>query len=64
MPRVIDRLKKAAASKERFVLWTHLFEPHSSYMVHKEFPTAGTRGVVGLEAVSYTHLTLPTILRV
>jgi choline-sulfatase len=47
VPRVIARLKQAAARKERFVLWTHLFEPHSSYMPHKEFPTTLT-GVPGL----------------
>jgi choline-sulfatase len=38
VPRVIARLRQAAARHERFVLWTHLFEPHSSYMPHKEFP--------------------------
>jgi choline-sulfatase len=48
VPRVIARLRAAAASKERFVLWTHLFEPHSSYMPHKEFPTT-LSGVPGLE---------------
>jgi arylsulfatase A-like enzyme len=48
VPRVIDRLKKAAASGERFVLWTHLFEPHSSYLAHPEFPTS-LRGVEGLQ---------------
>jgi choline-sulfatase len=48
VPRVIARLEQAAARKERFVLWTHLFEPHSSYMPHKEFPTSLT-GVAGLE---------------
>jgi choline-sulfatase len=48
VPRVIARLRLAAARKERFVLWTHLFEPHSSYMPHKEFPTILT-GVAGLE---------------
>ncbi len=47
VPRVIDRLRKAAARKERFVLWTHLFEPHSSYMAHNEFP-ATLSGVPGL----------------
>jgi arylsulfatase A-like enzyme len=47
VPRVIARLKTAAAKKERFALWTHLFEPHSSYMTHKEFPTSET-GVAGL----------------
>jgi arylsulfatase A-like enzyme len=48
VPRVVARLKKAAASRERFVLWTHLFEPHSSYMPHKEFPSSGAGGVPGL----------------
>jgi arylsulfatase A-like enzyme len=47
VPRVIARLKKAAAQKERFVIWTHLFEPHSSYMTHPEFPTS-LSGVPGL----------------
>jgi choline-sulfatase len=47
VPRVIERLRKAAANHERFVLWTHLFEPHSSYMPHKEFPTS-LSGVPGL----------------
>ena len=48
VPRVIERLKQGAAAKhERFVLWTHLFEPHSSYMPHKEFPTS-LSGVPGL----------------
>jgi choline-sulfatase len=47
-PRVIERLKKAARNKERFMLWTHFFEPHSSYMPHPEFPTT-LSGVQGLE---------------
>jgi choline-sulfatase len=47
VPRVIARLRQAAARHERFVLWTHLFEPHSSYMPHKEFPTT-LSGVPGL----------------
>ncbi|HEY0712637.1 MAG TPA: sulfatase-like hydrolase/transferase, partial [Polyangia bacterium] len=48
VPKVIARLEKAAAAKERFILWTHLFEPHSSYMEHPEFPS-DLRGVEGLE---------------
>jgi len=47
VPRVIARLQQAVARHERFVLWTHLFEPHSSYMPHKEFPTT-LSGVPGL----------------
>jgi hypothetical protein len=48
VPRVIARLRKAAQTGERFVLWTHLFEPHSSYMEHPEFPNS-LSGVQGLE---------------
>ena len=47
VPRVIERLRQAAARKEHFALWTHMFEPHSSYMTHKEFPTS-LSGVPGL----------------
>jgi arylsulfatase A-like enzyme len=47
VPKVIERLRQAAARKEHFALWTHLFEPHSSYMTHKEFPTS-LSGVSGL----------------
>ena len=45
---MIERLRQAAARKEHFALWTHLFEPHSSYMTHKEFPTS-LSGVQGLQ---------------
>ena len=48
VPKIIARLEKAAASGERFALWSHLFEPHSSYMEHKEYPVS-LRGVAGLE---------------
>jgi arylsulfatase A-like enzyme len=48
VPRVIARLKKAATSQERFVLWTHLFEPHSRYVEHDEFPVT-LKGLPGLE---------------
>jgi len=48
VPRAIARLRKAAQTGERFVLWTHLFEPHSSYMEHPEFPSS-LSGVQGLE---------------
>ncbi|HJZ85854.1 MAG TPA: sulfatase-like hydrolase/transferase [Polyangia bacterium] len=49
VPRVLARLEKAAASHERFVLWTHLFEPHSTYMEHPEFPVH-VGGLAGLRA--------------
>ena len=67
VPRVIERLKKAAKSGERFVLWTHLFEPHSSYMSHAEFPTT-LSGVQGLEEkydyeIAYDDLWIGKILK-
>jgi arylsulfatase A-like enzyme len=49
VPKVIARLETAAKRGERFALWTHLFEPHSSYMTHAGFPTSSLRGVEGLE---------------
>jgi arylsulfatase A-like enzyme len=66
-PKVIERLKKAAAQNERFVLWTHLFEPHSSYMAHPEFPTS-LSGVQGLEEkydyeIAYDDLWIGKILK-
>jgi len=48
VPRVIQRLEEAAQRKERFLLWTYLFEPHSRYMTHPEFPVTET-GLPGLE---------------
>ena len=67
VPRVIERLRKAAKTGERFVLWTHLFEPHSSYMSHAEFPTT-LSGVQGLEEkydyeIAYDDLWIGKILK-
>jgi arylsulfatase A-like enzyme len=68
VPRVIDRLRTAARTKQRFVLWTHLFEPHSSYMPHSEFPST-LAGVEGLEEkydyeIAYDDLWVGKILAV
>ena len=43
---VIDKLKRlaqaqkagGAGASQRFALWTHLFDPHSTYMDHPEYP--------------------------
>ena len=40
--RVERRLAELGASRRRFALWTHLFEPHSRYMDHPEFPVHGS----------------------
>ena len=40
--RVIEKLKKLGQSKERFALWTHLFDPHSRYMDQPDFPAHGS----------------------
>lgn len=49
--RVVERIarlgqkekeaRRAGQAPERFALWTHLFDPHSTYMDHPEFPVAG-----------------------
>jgi hypothetical protein len=38
--RVIARLQELQRTRERFVLWTHLFDPHDRYVEHAEFPIA------------------------
>jgi choline-sulfatase len=38
VPKVEARLAELAAAKQRFALFVHLFEPHSTYMVHDEIP--------------------------
>jgi arylsulfatase A-like enzyme len=63
--RVIDKLRALGASKRRFALWTHLFEPHSRYMEHAEFPSHGS-GTQALESkydgeVSFVDLYLRRI---
>lgn len=47
-PRVEAALQKLGRSQKRWALWTHLFEPHSRYMEHPEFPVH-ERGTKGLE---------------
>lgn len=48
VPRVVAKLKQLAAERRKFALFVHLFEPHSTYMEHPEFPIEG-KGVIGLE---------------
>ena len=38
--RVIAKLESLRDSPRRFVLWTHLFDPHNDYVPHREFPVA------------------------
>ncbi len=47
VPKVVDKLGELAKSKQRFILFTHLFEPHSTYMEHEGYPKA-PRGEEGL----------------
>ena len=47
-PRVGAKLKELARSGQKFALFAHLFEPHSTYMEHPEFPIR-SRGLEGLE---------------
>ena len=43
-PRIISRalvrLEELAQSGERFAMFVHVFEPHSAYVLHPEFPEA------------------------
>jgi arylsulfatase A-like enzyme/MFS family permease len=52
VPRVLAKLaqlgKTDKAVRKPFVLFTHLFEPHSTYMEHEEFPVH-EKGTEGLE---------------
>jgi len=64
--RVIARLQKLGKDKTRFALWTHLFDPHSSYMTHPEFPIHRS-GFAAVEEkydgeVAFTDLHLGRIL--
>jgi choline-sulfatase len=51
-PRIVKksvaRLEELANSNEKFAMLVHLFEPHSTYMTHKEFPitTKGDESLV------------------
>jgi arylsulfatase A-like enzyme len=35
VPRATAKLKELAAAKQRFAMFVHLFEPHSTYVVHE-----------------------------
>jgi arylsulfatase A-like enzyme len=65
VPKVVARIAELGKSKQRFALWTHLFEPHSTYMKHPEFPVKG-HGMAALPdeydgEVSYDDLQIQKI---
>ncbi len=70
VPRVTAKLTELAASKQRFAMWVHLFEPHGRYIEHEGFPTAGSKGLRGTEShkhnydyeIAYTDTMLGQIL--
>ncbi|MCB9557638.1 MAG: sulfatase-like hydrolase/transferase [Deltaproteobacteria bacterium] len=48
VPRALDKLKQLAADKrKRFALFVHLFEPHSTYVKHPQYPIT-ERGTAAL----------------
>jgi arylsulfatase A-like enzyme len=47
VPKVLAKLDELAASQERFAMWVHLFEPHSTYMEHDGWKIT-ERGTAGL----------------
>ncbi len=48
VPRATAKLEELVRGGKRFALMVHLFEPHSTYVTHPEFPIQ-SRGVEGLE---------------
>ncbi|MCC6749449.1 MAG: sulfatase-like hydrolase/transferase [Deltaproteobacteria bacterium] len=48
VPRALATLKGLAGKKQRFALFVHLFEPHSTYVTHDELPRVTERGAAGL----------------
>lgn len=49
VPRAIRQLEQFARTGTRFTLFVHLFEPHSTYLIHPEHPVTA-RGEEGLVA--------------
>jgi arylsulfatase A-like enzyme len=47
VPKALARLDELAASKQRFAMMVHLFEPHSTYVEHADFPIT-ERSIAGL----------------
>ncbi len=47
VPRAVAKLKALAAAKKRFAMFVHLFEPHGTYVRHRQFPIT-KKGVAGL----------------
>lgn len=47
VPRAIKKLKALKDGGKNFALFVHLFEPHSTYVKHREYPIT-KRGVAGL----------------
>ncbi len=43
VPRAVDALSRMAGSQQRFAMFVHLFEPHSSYVHHPGLPNRGGR---------------------
>jgi arylsulfatase A-like enzyme len=48
VPKVTAKLAELGASKQRFAMWVHLFDPHSTYMEHEDWPIT-TRGTESLK---------------
>jgi arylsulfatase A-like enzyme len=48
VPRAIAKLGELGKAGGRFALFVHLFEPHSTYVTHDEYPIEG-KGLEGLE---------------
>jgi arylsulfatase A-like enzyme len=66
VPKVIASLDELGRTGQRFAMWVHLFEPHSTYMVHDGYPIT-ERGTAGLiqkydYEIAYTDVWVGKIL--
>ncbi len=48
VPRALEKIKAYAEAKQRFAMFVHLFEPHSTYVKHKGYKYT-KRGSAGLQ---------------
>jgi arylsulfatase A-like enzyme len=68
VPRAVKRLEALGKSKQRFAMFVHMFEPHSTYMEHPPaFPENTLKGTAGLQfkydyEIAYVDQWLGTLL--
>jgi arylsulfatase A-like enzyme len=66
VPKALAKLAELGKDRRRFAMFVHLFEPHSTYVAHDEFPIT-ERGIPGLVQkydyeIAYTDIWVGRIL--